>query len=132
MTRLSSPSYLAFPFRVGASGPVVSDRARHIREQIEQVLFTDPGERVFRPDFGAGVKSLIFEPNDSPLWELARQRLTASLAAALHGEVDPRSLGIEVAGDGERLEIHISYTLATLGLSEQQSFLLGAEGGGNG
>ncbi len=131
MARLSSPSYLAFPFRVGADGPVVSSRGDHIREQIEQVLFTDPGERVFRPDFGAGVKSLIFEPNNSPLWELTRQRLTASLAAALHGEVDPRSLGIEVEGDGEELRVHISYTLATLGQSEQQSFLLGP-GGGNG
>lgn len=131
MARLSSPSYLAFPFRVSADGPAVSDRGAHIREQIEQVLFTDPGERIFRPEFGAGVRSLIFEPNDSPLWELTRQRLSASLASALHGEVDPRSLGIEVEGRGESLYILVSYTLATLGQAEQQSFLVGA-GGGNG
>ncbi len=49
---------------------------RHIREQIEQVLFTDPGDRVFRPEFGAGVRRLVFEPNSHPymslLWTVRR------------------------------------------------------------
>lgn len=65
MQRLSDPSYLAFPFRIGTDGAKTSTRARHVREQIEQVLFTNPKERVFRPDFGAGVRKLIFEPNAS-------------------------------------------------------------------
>ena len=37
--------------------------ADHIRDLIEQVLFTSPGERVMRPDFGAGLLALVFEPN---------------------------------------------------------------------
>ena len=45
-------------------------RVRHIREQIEQVLFTDPGERVFRPEFGAGVRRLVFEPSTHPYMTL--------------------------------------------------------------
>ena len=34
----------------------------HIRDLIEQVLLTSPGERVMRPDFGAGLLSQVFEP----------------------------------------------------------------------
>jgi hypothetical protein len=35
----------------------------HIRDLIEQVLFTSPGERVNRPDFGSGLRQLVFAPN---------------------------------------------------------------------
>lgn len=132
MRRLADPPYMAFPFRVGAEGAKLSDRRRHVREQIEQVLFTDPGERVFRPDFGAGVRTLIFEPNSSPLWTITQRRLTASLAEALQGEVDPRSLRIEVTGSEENLFVVISYALAALGHSEEHRFSVGSSGGGNG
>lgn len=126
MRRLADPPYLAFPFRVGDSGPELSDRSRHLREQIEQVLFTNPGERVFRPEFGAGVRTLVFEPNTSPLWTITRKRLIASLADALKGEVDPRSLTIDVTGEEEKVFVTISYTLATLGHSEEQRFSVSA------
>lgn len=74
MARLGTPACLAFPFRVGAAGPAVSRGADYVREQIEQVLFTTPGERVFRSEFGAGVKTLTFEPNNQPLWEVTRRQ----------------------------------------------------------
>jgi hypothetical protein len=126
MRRLADPPYLAFPFRVSDSGPELSDRSRHLREQIEQVLFTNPGERVFRPEFGAGIRTLIFEPNTSPLWTITRKRLIASLADALKGEVDPRSLTIDVTGEEEKVFVTIAYTLATLGHTEQQRFSVSA------
>mgnify|MGYP002779604165 FL=1 len=60
--------YLAFPFAPDARGRSASvDRARHIREMIEQVLFTAPGERVMRPEFGCGVKELLFQPASDAL-----------------------------------------------------------------
>ena len=79
--RLVDPPYLAFPLHIGAGTPKLATRAQHIRGQIEQVLFTLPGERVFRPEFGAGVKALVFEPNDTPLW--AQIRL--NIGAFMHG-----------------------------------------------
>jgi len=100
-----------------------------VRDQIEQVLFTQPGERVFRPQFGAGVRALIFEPNARALWEITKKRLIASLAEALQGEVDPKTLEVIVEGEEEELKIVIRYTLATIGFTEEQSFTLG---GGNG
>lgn len=129
MPQLSSPRYLAFPLRIGAGGAGLADRSRHVRDQIEQVLFTNPGERVFRPDFGAGLRSLIFEPNTSALAEITKKRLLSALAEALAGEVDARSLGIEVVGEGEELAITITYTLATLGHSESHKLLVGSGGG---
>ena len=132
MAELSTPLYLAFPFRVTAEGPAVSDRSRHIREQIEQVLFTSPGERIFRPEFGAGVRALVFEPNSTALWELTRKRLMASLSEALKGEVDPRTLEIDVVGEGEKLKVVISYALATIGHTERHEILVDSGGAGVG
>lgn len=120
--RLVDPPYLAFPLHIGDGTPKLATRAQHIRGQIEQVLFTLPGERVFRPEFGAGVKALVFEPNDTPLWQVTRRRLLASLADALHGEVDARSIEVEVAGDDANLTITIAYTLALVGQRERQVF----------
>jgi hypothetical protein len=122
--RLVDPPYLAFPFVMDTAAPRLASRSEHIRGQIEQVLFTLPGERVFRPDFGAGVKTLVFEPNDTPLWQITKRRLLASLAEALQGEVDPKSLDVEVSGDGASLIISIAYTLAAIGHRESQVFSL--------
>lgn len=131
MANLTDVPYMKFPFEVDEGGPVLSDRRDHLRELIEQVLFTDPGERVYRPEFGAGVRSLVFEPASSALREVTRQRLTASLGSVLQGEVDPKSLRIEVEsqpGREEELLITIAYTLATIGRDEQQTFTVSPEG----
>ncbi len=128
--KLSTGSYLSFPFRIKADGGATSGRSAHVREQIEQVLFTDPGERVFRPEFGAGVRRLVFEPNNTALWELVRKRLQASLNVALQGEVDAKTLEIEVSADAdnpERLLINISYMLATIGHRENHKFTVDGE-----
>ncbi len=125
--RLPTGSYLSFPFRMKSDGGATSGRAAHVREQIEQVLFTDPGERVFRPEFGAGVRRLVFEPNSTALWEVVRKRLQASLNVALQGEVDPKTLEIEVSADEdnpERLLIEVSYVLATIRHRESHNFTL--------
>ena len=54
---------IKFPFQVDHRGKTATcDDDRHIREMIEQVLFTSPGERVNRPDFGSGLMQLVFEP----------------------------------------------------------------------
>jgi len=122
--RLVDPPYLSFPFWMDGAAPALDSRSAHIRGQIEQVLFTLPGERVFRPEFGAGLKALVFEPNDTPLWQITQRRLLASLAEALQGEVDPKSISVDVSGDDASLNIAISYTLAAIGQRENQIFTI--------
>lgn len=130
MATLPSPRYLAFPFRIGAPGAATAERSQHVRQQIEQVLFTNPGERVFRPEFGAGVQALVFEPNDSALATVTRKRLVSTLAEALKGEVDPRSLTVDVTSEEEKVFIVVGYALATLGHSERHQILIGTNQGG--
>jgi hypothetical protein len=126
-TRLPRTRYMAFPFRLEPEGAATSTRMEHIREQVAQVLFTSPGARVFRPDFGFGARRHVFEPNAAPLWELARSRLFGSLAEALAGEVDPKTLKVEVGpgpGQPEVLLVSITYTIAALQKEESHSFQL--------
>ncbi len=57
-----------YPFHLDARGRTASvDQDGHIRDLIEQVLFTTPGERVMRPDFGNGLLGLVFEPGGPEL-----------------------------------------------------------------
>jgi phage baseplate assembly protein W len=59
---------LDFPFRFDAHGhTAASDDDKHIRDLIEQVLFTAAGERVNRPTFGSGLLQIMFAPNDDTL-----------------------------------------------------------------
>lgn len=54
---------LDFPYHFdGNRRTARADAAKHIRDLIEQILFTSPGERVNRPDFGAGILQLVFAP----------------------------------------------------------------------
>ncbi|MEM7426155.1 MAG: GPW/gp25 family protein [Pseudomonadota bacterium] len=119
--KLPEQTFLSFPFHIGAEGAAVSDRKQHVRELIEQVLLTDPGERVFRAEFGAGVRRLVFEPNDRSLALVAGNRLRASLEEALRGEVDPKTLEISTGADPEhpeRLLLRISYELSAIGAAD--------------
>jgi phage baseplate assembly protein W len=125
MPNLPDPTFLKFPFHVGENGPELSGRAEHVRSRIEQVLMTAPGERVFRPDFGIGVKQLVFEPNTSALWSVTETRLVSALADALRGEVDPNTLQAGVTGEGEKLTVSISYTLARIGVREDFEIVSG-------
>jgi len=57
-----------FPFHVDALGrTATTDDDDHVRDLIEQVLFTSPGERVNRPTFGSGLLQLVFAPNSDAL-----------------------------------------------------------------
>jgi phage baseplate assembly protein W len=59
---------IAFPFRFDTRGRTAEvDDERHIRDLIEQLLFTLPGERVNRPDLGSGLMQLVFSPNSPEL-----------------------------------------------------------------
>lgn len=126
-SRLPRIRYMSFPFRITESGSDTSTRKAHIREQIMQVLFTSPGERVFRPEFGFGARQYVFEPNAIPMWEAVQSRLLGSLTEALAGEVDPKTLQVEVGApkdNPEQLRVRITYVLAALQKEESHEFTL--------
>lgn len=52
-----------FPFRIDSRGrTATADLDAHVRDMIEQLIFTNHGERVNRPDFGSGALQLVFSP----------------------------------------------------------------------
>jgi len=60
--------HIDYPFRFDSSGrTATTERDEHIRDLIEQVLFTIPGERVNRPTFGTNLMQLVFAPNSPEL-----------------------------------------------------------------
>lgn len=123
--RLPNISYLAFPFRIGDEGAAHAGRMAHIRQQVEQVIFTSAGERVFRPEFGFGARAYVFEPNRAQVWEVAQNRLYGALAEALTGEVDPKTLRVEIGADQtspERMRVKISYVIAAVQQEEHHEF----------
>ena len=85
--------------------------AAHVEQMMFQVLFTAPGERIDRPDFGCGVKRLVFAPNSEVSAALAQvtifQALTRWLGSAIEVN-DVKALAID-----SRMEIKIAYTLKT-------------------
>jgi Bacteriophage baseplate protein W len=125
-TLLNQANYMQFPFSLGRGGAKVSTRAEHVREQIEQVLFTVPGERWYRPGFGGAVRQLVFEPSNTVLVELTKKRISAALTESLAGEITPNSLEVDVVADGAALTITIGYKVATINHSERVEFAIGA------
>ncbi len=60
--------HVDYPFNFDGRGRTAdTTESDHIRDLIEQVLFTSPGERVNRPDFGSGILQLVFAPNSDAL-----------------------------------------------------------------
>ncbi|MCS6880627.1 MAG: GPW/gp25 family protein [Oscillochloridaceae bacterium] len=76
-----------YPFHFDGRGRTASTTPdEHIRDLIEQVLFTTPGERVNRPTFGSGLLQLVFEPNSESLGATVQLAVQGALQQWL-GEV---------------------------------------------
>lgn len=101
---------LDFPYRLDARGRTAEvDDDAHVRDLIEQVLFTAPGERVNRPTFGSGLLGLVFEPNAEALAAATEHTVQGSLQLWL-GEVIVVE-GVDVASEDSRLEVTVRYVL---------------------
>jgi phage baseplate assembly protein W len=102
-------TYLNFPFQLTADGSTAAaDADRHIRQRIEQILFTSPGERVMLPEFGCGVRDLVFGGNN----EVLAAATEFTIARALQAHMGDRIMvnAVDVVNDGEKLHIHVVYT----------------------
>ena len=118
---------LRFPFAVDAGGGRAREEAdldAYVRGLIRQVLLTAPGERVNRPDFGAGIRRMVFAPNDPTVASLAQTYVYDGLTRWL-GEV----IGVDevrAEADAERLVITVRYRVLRRGesrvLNEEVAF----------
>lgn len=105
---ISGPAFLDFPFSIDTRGRAsLTDEDGHVRDLIAQVLFTAPGERVNRPEFGCGVKQLVFAPASDALAAATEQLIHGALLRWLEPVISVESVSV-VAGDAS-IEITIAY-----------------------
>jgi uncharacterized protein len=81
----------------------------HIRDMIEEFLFTNPGERVNRPDFGSGLLQLVFAPNSPELAAALQVTIQAGLQRWLGDLIEVQKL--EVTSEEATLRIEIVYVV---------------------
>lgn len=111
----------AFPYRFDGRGHTRDDdESVWIRGLIEQVLFTAPGERVMRPDFGSGLRELVFAPN-SPELAATTQFLVQSALQQWLGSLI-RVEGIAVHALDSRLEVTVQYVVLRTEVRETHTF----------
>ena len=114
-----------FPFHIDARGRTAStSEADHVRDMLEQLLLTNPGERVNRPDFGSGLMNLVFAPNSPELAAALEFSVQAAIQQWLGDIVDVRALTVDAQDSALRIEL--SYVLRRTGEVQSTTLVAGA------
>ncbi|HEX9511214.1 MAG TPA: GPW/gp25 family protein [Puia sp.] len=108
---------IQFPLQFDAIGHTATATDNgHIRDMIEQVLFTSPGERVNRPTFGSGLMQLVFQPNSDALSSTTQFLVQGALLQWLGDIIIVNE--VQVIHQDSTLQITVSYTVR----ASQQTF----------
>ena len=112
---------LDHPFHFDGTGrTATTDTDDHVRDMIFQVLFTNPGERVNRPDFGCGLGQLVFMPNSGALATASQFLVQGSLQRWLSDVIQVER--VQVTAEDERLIVDVAYVRLDSGRRLQDRF----------
>ena len=101
---------LDFPYRFDRLGrTATTDATDHVRDLIEQVLFTAPGERVMLPEFGSGVGQLVFAPNSVELAAATQMLVQSALTRWLGDLIAVQAVRVEA--DDATLTVIVQYSI---------------------
>jgi phage baseplate assembly protein W len=113
-----------FPLQFDSRGRTAStDDDDHVRDMIEQLLFTNAGERVNRPDFGSGLLQLIFAPNSPEMAAALQFTLQAALQQWLGDLIQIQAL--EVESEDSSLRISLQYMVLRTAEQRTATFVRG-------
>jgi phage baseplate assembly protein W len=99
-----------FPYWIGAQGrTAAASEEEHVRDLIEQVLFTAPGERVNRPTFGTGLLQMVFAPNSEVVAAALQLTVQGALQQWLGDLIQVES--VTAAAEDATLRITVQYRL---------------------
>jgi phage baseplate assembly protein W len=103
--------HLAFPFRIGGDGRTAAPAsdANHVRDELLQLLLTSPGERLFLPEFGGGVRKLVFEPASDVMRNVVKARITQALSRWLGQRLTVELIDVTWDDAASVLEVTIKY-----------------------
>jgi phage baseplate assembly protein W len=114
-------SDIHFPFKIDGRGrTAAAGYEAHVRQMIEQLLFTAPGERVNRPDFGVGVRQLVFAPNSPELATATEFMIQGALQRFLGEVIQPEAVAVE--SNEATLTVTVSYLLRRTQARQVASF----------
>jgi phage baseplate assembly protein W len=115
-----------YPFQFDRRGrAAITDDDDHIRDMIEEFLFTNPGERVNRPDFGSGLLQMVFEPNSPELAAALQFTIQAGLQQWLGDLIEVQRL--TVVSQDAQLRVDVQYVVRRSQQNVQNSFTRSAE-----
>jgi phage baseplate assembly protein W len=87
---------VGFPWAIGDDGrTTLVDRARHVRDLIELILFTSPGERVNRPTFGSGLLQAVFGPSSDEVSATAQVLVSSALQQWMGDLIEVEAVAVE-------------------------------------
>jgi|ERR1700757_1042868 len=113
-----------FPFHFDNRGrTAATDDDDHIRDMIEEFLFTNLGERVNRPDFGSGLLQLVFAPNSPELAATLQVTIQAGLQRWLGDVIVVQN--VEVISEDAELRVLVQYIVKRTGEQRSETFAKG-------
>ena len=116
-------SYFDHPFHFDGSGrTATTDINDHVRDMIYQVLFTSPGERVNRPDFGCGLLQMVFRPNSDVLATATQFLVQGALQRWLANVIQVER--VKISNQEEKLVVEVVYIRLDNGQRQQDQFVL--------
>ncbi|GAA4936567.1 GPW/gp25 family protein [Streptomyces coeruleoprunus] len=123
--------HLALPFDVGLTGGLrTCGPEDHLRNLVLQVLFTEPGERINRPDFGCGIRRLVFSGGNEILRTTTQFLITQNLDHWLGDRLRVEQVDVRAEpGAEEVLHVTIVYVAKQTGTRQSLSVTTGAGGG---
>jgi phage baseplate assembly protein W len=122
----ATPPRIRFPYGVDGRGRTASStELAHVRELIEQVLLTAPGERVMRPAFGAALLQRVFEPGGPELLATTQYVVQAALSQELGQRITVDALTVDSLDN--QLLVTVTWTMLATG--EQRTADLALPGG---
>lgn len=104
--------HLAFPFRIGHNGRAVqvATLEEHVRDELVQLLLTNPAERLFLPEFGGGVRRLVFENVDETTGAMVKALITRSISRWIANRVTLEDLSVLI--ENETIAVDLRYRIA--------------------
>lgn len=115
-----------YPFHFDNRGHTASTSTHdHIRDMIEQILFTSPGERVNRPDFGCGIQQLVFMPNSDALAAATQLMMQGSLQQWMGDLIEVEDVNVQ--NNEATLVVLVQYTVRLTQQRRVDQFVRGVE-----
>jgi phage baseplate assembly protein W len=112
-----------YPFRIDGRGRTSVAGDHHVRDLIEQLLFTSPGERVNRPTLGSGLLQMVFAPSSDELAAATQFLVQGTLQQWLGDVLQAEAVRVEI--QDSTLLVTVQYVIRATGVRQQAQFSRG-------